>query len=99
MGPIISYLKQHDFILQTSIGFNGQKVSTSLTAYEISDDLNIEFERLDMKSIEVNKNGVNEDLYLLSGHFKGDGRNCDVIGHKARDFKNKNYQNGGNNGN
>jgi hypothetical protein len=37
-----------------------------------------------------------EDFALFSGQFKGKCRNCGVIGHKARDCKNRTQQNVGN---
>jgi hypothetical protein len=61
---------------------------------EIRDDLNLRFVRLNLKS---NENGNNQDVAFFGGQFKGTFRNCGVIGHKARDCKNKFCQNGGQN--
>jgi hypothetical protein len=68
-----------------------------LTVDEIRDDLNLRFERLNVKSNENNENGNNQDVAFFGGQFKGKCRNCGVIGHKARDCKNKFRQNGGQN--
>jgi hypothetical protein len=65
-----------------------------LTVEGIRNDLNLRFERLNLKS---NKNGNNQDVAFFGGQFKGTFRNCGVIGHKARDCKNKLCQNGGQN--
>jgi hypothetical protein len=64
------------------------------TVNEIRDDLNLRFERLNIKSNEDNENGNNQDVALFGGQFHGKCRNCGVIGHKARDCKNKFRQNG-----
>jgi Zinc knuckle len=45
-----------------------------------------------------NENEDNQDVAFFSGQFKEKCRNCGVIGHKARDCKNKIRQNGGQNG-
>jgi Reverse transcriptase (RNA-dependent DNA polymerase)/gag-polypeptide of LTR copia-type/Zinc knuckle len=68
-----------------------------LTVDEIRDDLNLRFERLNIKTNENNENGNNHDVAFFGGQFKGKCRNCGVIGHKARDCKNKFRQNGGQN--
>jgi Zinc knuckle len=52
-----------------------------------------------MKVNEENESEVVQDLALFGGQFKRKCRNCGVIGHKAKNCKNKNHQNGTNNGN
>ncbi len=59
-----------------------------LTVDEIRDDLNLRFERLNKKNND-NENEDNQDVAFFSGQFKGKCRNFGVIGHKARDCKNK----------
>jgi hypothetical protein len=57
---------------------------------EIRDDLNIHFERLNMKANEENDSEVVEDLPLCGGQFKRKCRNCWDIGHKSpQDYINK----------
>ena len=54
-----------------------------LTIDEIRADLNLCFERLNLKSRDENENEIVEDLALFGGQFKGKCRNCGAIGHKA----------------
>jgi Zinc knuckle len=68
-----------------------------LTVDGIRDDLNLKFERLNEKN-DDNENDDNQDVAIIGRWFKGMCRNCGVIGHKARDCKNKFRQNGGQNG-
>jgi hypothetical protein len=65
-----------------------------LTIDEIRDDLNLRFERLNMKANEENETEVVEDLAVFGSHFNGKCRNCGAIGYKAQDYKNKTQQNG-----
>ena len=67
-----------------------------LSVDEIRDDLNLRFERLNAKNNDDTEDGTVEDFALFSGQFKGKCRNFGVIGHKARDCKNKIHQNAGN---
>jgi hypothetical protein len=63
---------------------------------EIRDDLNICFERLNMKANEENDSEVVEDLALCGGQFKRKCRNCWDVGHKSpQDYISKTQQNGG----
>jgi Zinc knuckle len=62
------------------------------TVDEIRDDLNLRFERLNEKA-NNNENEDNQEVAFFGGQFKGKCRNCGMIGHKARDCKNKSYQN------
>jgi len=71
--------------------------SNPLTIDEIRDDLNLRYERLTEKHNNESENNYNQDVAFFSGQFKGKCRNCGLIGHKAKDCKNKN-QNGGQNG-
>jgi hypothetical protein len=68
-----------------------------LNVNEIRDDLNLRFERLNIKSNENYENGNNQDVAFVGSLFKGKCRNCGVIGHKVRDCKNKFRQNGSQN--
>jgi gag-polypeptide of LTR copia-type/Zinc knuckle len=72
--------------------------SSPLTVDEIRDDLNLRFERLNMKSNHESENEEHHDVAVFGGRFKGKCRNCGMIGHKSRDCKNKFRQNGGKNG-
>jgi gag-polypeptide of LTR copia-type/Zinc knuckle len=69
-----------------------------LTVDEIRDDLNLRFERLNMKSNDESENEERQDVAFFGGQFKGKCRNCGMTGHKSRDCKNKFRQNGGQNG-
>ena len=55
-----------------------------LTVDEIRDDLNLRFERLNMKSSEDENV---QYVALFGGQFKGKCRNCGMIGHKAQNCK------------
>jgi hypothetical protein len=69
------------------------------TVEEIRGELNIRFERLNMKT-SINEEGeVLEEQSLFSGQFKGKCRNCGQVGHKSFQCKNLPNHNGGNNGN
>jgi hypothetical protein len=66
-----------------------------LTVDEIRDDLNLKFERLNIKSYDESGNEELQDVAFFGGQFKGKCRNCCMIGHKSRDCKNKFRQNSG----
>jgi hypothetical protein len=61
------------------------------------DDLNLRFERLNIKSNEHNKNCNHQDVAFFGDQFREKCRNCVVIGHNARDCKNEFLHNGGKN--
>jgi Zinc knuckle len=65
-----------------------------LTVDEIRYDLNLRFETLNQKTND-NENGNNQEVAFFGGQFKRKCRNCDEIGHKARECKDKFSQNGG----
>jgi hypothetical protein len=44
---------------------------------------------------EESENDNNQDAAFFGGHFKGKYQNCGAIVHKAKDFKLKTNQNGG----
>jgi hypothetical protein len=70
-----------------------------LTIEEGRGELNLRFERLNMKTSRNEKREVLEEKALFSGQFKGKCRNCGQVGHNSFQCKNSSNHNGGNNGN
>ena len=70
-----------------------------LTVEEVRGELNLRFERLNMKTSRNEEGEVLEEHALFSGQFKGKCRNCGQVGHKSFQCKNRSNHNGGNNGN
>jgi hypothetical protein len=70
-----------------------------LTVEEVRGELNLRFERLNMKTSRNEEGEVLEEKALFSGQFKGKCRNCGQVGHKSFQCKNHSSHNGGNNGN
>jgi hypothetical protein len=50
-----------------------------------------------MKKIEESENDNNQEVVIFCGQFKGKYQNCHAIRHKAKDWKLKTNQNGGQN--
>jgi hypothetical protein len=59
-----------------------------LTLDEIRADLSLRFERLNEKK-DDNDNEDNQDIAFFAGQFKGKCRNCEMMGHKSINCKNK----------
>jgi hypothetical protein len=72
---------------------------TPLTVEEVRGELNLRFERLNMKTSRNKEDKVLEEKALDNGQFKGKCRNCGHVGHKSFQCKNLSNHNGGNNGN
>jgi hypothetical protein len=70
-----------------------------LIVEEVRGELNLRFERLNMKTSRNKEGEVLEEQALFSGQFKGKCRNCGQVGHKSFQCKNHSNHNGGNNGN
>jgi hypothetical protein len=70
-----------------------------LTVEEVRGELNLRFERLNMKTSRNEEGEVLEEKALFSGQFKGKCRNRGQIGHKLFQYKNRSSYNGGDNGN
>jgi hypothetical protein len=70
-----------------------------LTVEEVRGELNLRFERLNIKTSRNEEGEVLEEQSLFSDQFKGKCRNCGQVGHKSFQCKNRSNQNGGNNGN
>jgi hypothetical protein len=70
-----------------------------LTIEEVRGELNLRFERLNMKPSRNEEGEVLEEQALFSGQFKGKCRNCSQVGHKSFPWKNRSSHSGGNNGN
>jgi hypothetical protein len=70
-----------------------------LTVEEVRGELNLRFERLNMKT-SINEEGeVLEEQALFSGQSQGKFRNCGQVGHKSFQWKNHSNHKGGYNGN
>jgi hypothetical protein len=70
-----------------------------LTVEEFRGEINLRFERLNMKTSTNEESEVLEEQALFSGQFEGKCRNCGQVGHKSFQCKNRSSHNGGNNGN
>jgi hypothetical protein len=70
-----------------------------LTVEEVRGELNLRFERLNMKTSKNEEGEVLEAQALFTGQFKEKCRNCGQVGHKSFQCKNRSSHNGGNNGN
>jgi hypothetical protein len=70
-----------------------------LTVEEVIGELNLRFERLNMKTSRNDEGEVLEEQALFSSQFKEKCRNCGQVGHKSFQCKNRSNHNGGNNGN
>jgi hypothetical protein len=71
---------------------------TPLTVEEVRGELNLRFERMNMKTSRNEEGEVLEEKALFSSPFKGKCRNCGQIGHKSFQGKNRSSHNGGDNG-
>jgi hypothetical protein len=71
----------------------------SLTVKEVREELNLRFERLNMKTSRNEEGEVLDVEALFSGQLKGKHQNCGQDGHKSFQGKNRLNHNGGNNGN
>jgi hypothetical protein len=74
-------------LLEKRIG----KKEKSLEGNELREDLNLRFERLPMQSKSGNESRANEEQSLIIAHFKGECRNCGLIGHKYVHCKARRY--------
>jgi hypothetical protein len=70
-----------------------------LTVGEVRGELNLRFERLNMKTLRNEEGEFLEEHALFSGQFKGKRRNCGQVGHKSFQCKNCSSHKSGNNGN
>jgi hypothetical protein len=70
-----------------------------LTVDEVRGELNLRFERLNMKTSRNEEGEVLEEEALFIGKFKGKCQNCEQVEHKSFQCKNLSNHNGGNNGN
>jgi hypothetical protein len=64
----------------------------SLNLCELSDELNLRFERLSIQSESSNKGRANEELALTTAQLKDKYRDCGLLGHKSLHFKAKRNQ-------
>jgi hypothetical protein len=69
-----------------------------LTVEEVRGELNLRFERVNMKTSRNEECEVLEEQTLFSGQFKGKCRNCGQVGHKAFQCKNRSNLDGEKNG-
>jgi hypothetical protein len=70
-----------------------------LTVEEVKGELNLRYERLNMKNSRNGEGKVLEKQALLSGQFKGKCQICGQVGHKSFQCKNRSFHNVGNNRN
>jgi hypothetical protein len=70
-----------------------------LTVEAVRGELNLRFERLNMKTSRNEEGEVLEEQALFSGNFKGKCQNCGQVGYKSFQCKDCSCHNGGNNGN
>jgi hypothetical protein len=66
-----------------------------LTVEEVRGELNLRFERLNIKTSKNEEGEVLEEQALFSDQSKGKCRNCGQVGHKSFQCKNRSNYNGG----
>jgi hypothetical protein len=71
----------------------------SFTVEDVRGELNLRFERLNIKTSRNEEGEVLEEQALFSGPFKGKCRNCGQVGHKTFQRKNRSNHNVRNNEN
>ena len=76
------HLEQYDFGLWSTACNDRKRINDKLNPLavdEICDDLNLRFERLNMKSNKENEDENVQDVALFEGQFKGKCRNCSTV--------------------
>jgi predicted metal-binding protein len=74
-------------------------VEKLLTIEDITGELSLRFERMNMNSSNNREANNFEEFAFFTGQFKGKCRNCSKVRHKLFQCKNQGSHNGGNNGN
>jgi hypothetical protein len=89
---MVSYINENQFMILKNLTSDcdlqftlmERKVGNAdkpLTVEEVREELNIRYERLNMKTSRNMEGEVLEEQALFSGQFKGKSRNCGQIGH------------------
>jgi hypothetical protein len=83
MIHVVNYLTS-DYELQMGLleKRNGKKANT-LKFDELSEELNLQLERLSLQSELNSESKENEEYALFTSQFKGKYRNCGQVGHKT----------------